>query len=147
MNNKKGCSKKGGSKVNKKPQVHKCVYCDKVYKRKDTLTRHRKNCKSNKNNINGTNNHDNTLIAGDNNTINNIYVNLIIVPHGKDGIKDLELKDIKNILKSDSHPIENMILKVNFDPDKPQHHNVYYSDIKSAYGEVYEDQKWTKKKN
>src|SRR5271155_5436037 len=37
-------------------------------------------------------------------------------------------------------------MKVNFDPNKPQHHNVYYPDIKSTYGEVFEDQQWTKKK-
>ena len=37
-------------------------------------------------------------------------------------------------------------MKVNFDPNKPHHHNVYYPDIKSTYGEVFEDQQWTKKK-
>ena len=35
LNNKTGCSKKRGSKMNKKPLIHICAHCDKIYNRKD----------------------------------------------------------------------------------------------------------------
>ncbi len=65
---------------------------------------------------------------------------------GKDGIENLTSKDYKKILKSNKSIIEELITQVNFNPDKPQHHNVYFPNIKSGYGVVYEDNKWIYKK-
>lgn len=67
-----------------------------------------------------------------------------INPFAEDGIKNLNINEINDILKS-NNLLKSIILKVNFDPNKPQHHNIYYADTKSAYGEVYENKKWTKK--
>ena len=50
------------------------------------------------------------------------------------------------ILKSNTNIYESLIKSVNLNPDKPQHHNIYYGDLKSSYGEVYENDKWVKKK-
>ena len=163
----KNCS--DGSKTNKSFQ-HKCNFCKKSYSRKDALVRHYKTCKTKaKQNIKNEGNDcitnsgkNGTLAAGDNNTVagdkaiigdNNTVTttttinNNVYVFFGKDGVKSLSHDDIVNILKSDRNLIESLICEINLDPKKPNHHNIYYGDTKSSYGEVYdEDNKWVKMK-
>ena len=74
----------------------------------------------------------------------NVTINLIVF--SKDGIKCLNSKDYNKLFESNKHLIEELITQVNFNPDKPEHHNVYYPDLKSGYGIVYEDNKWISKK-
>jgi len=124
--------------------IHKCNECKKIYSRKDSLIRHLKICKGN---IKISKSKNTTVVIGNKNTTlikSPININLIVFT--KDGVKNISPKDLADIFKSDRNIIENMISKVNLNPAKPEHHNVYYSDMKSSYGEVYENKKWIKKK-
>lgn len=157
LNRKTACNKnnkfiKNGSKTNKIIN-HKCNQCKKSFSRKDSLTRHLKICKGNinKNKINGKNNGINSNINGDNNVahLNNfiktpIYINLVF--YAKDGIKSLNYDELNKLLGSKENLIEALTKTINLNPDKPEHHNIYYSDLKSANGEVYENKKWVTKK-
>jgi hypothetical protein len=138
----------GGSKTNKKI-THKCPKCNAGFTRKYSVVRHLQVCKNNINNeINGNKNLNNignfNNLASKSENCNNININLIVF--AKDGIKNISTKDLAEMLKSNKNIIESIISNVNLNPDKPQHHNICYSDIKSSYGEVYENKKWIKKK-
>jgi uncharacterized C2H2 Zn-finger protein len=134
---------KNGSKNNKEV-IHKCEKCKKTYSRKDSLTRHLKICKGN---INIKNCKNVAAVIGNKNmTLIKSPININLIVFTKDGVKNISPKDLADILKSDKNIIENMISKVNLNPDKPEHHNIFYSDMKSSYGEVYENKKWVKKK-
>ena len=158
------CTKFSGSKTNKKVFDPKCKGCGKSYSRKDSLNRHMKICKGNinKNITKGNKNSKiiNNNVTGNENNINNIETqnnkininNPVINPtinlifFGKDGIDSLTSDDFIKILKSHDNPYESIIKIINFDPNKPNHHNVYYPDMKATYGKVYENKKWVDKK-
>lgn len=129
---------------------HKCKKCKKNFSRKDSLTRHLKICKENVNNkniIGDVNNSKINTINGNNSNMlikSPISINLIVFT--KDGIENITPKELSKMFKSNNNLYESMISLVNFNPNKPQHHNVYYPDIKSSYGVVYENNKWVTKK-
>ena len=155
---------KGGSKTNKK-HLYNCSKCGTGFTRKDALTRHinKKTCIKNKkqcnNKINGNNNkqknvinnknvknNKNVTVGNNNNMLVNSPVMINLVLFTKDGIENISRKELAKILTSNKNLFESIISSVNLNPDKPQHHNVYYGDIKSSYGEVYEKNKWVKMK-
>lgn len=148
----------GGSKTNKKLS-YECQYCKKPFTRKDSLSRHDKTCKSKTNIKNGprqNTNHGSKDIAthGDHNKIfanetnniikNNYNINLVVF--AKDGIQNLTYDELIELFGSNDNLIEALIKIVNLNPNKPQHHNIYYPDLKTTHGEVFEDEKWIKKK-
>lgn len=151
----------------------KCKECNCVFNRLDSLKRHNgtKRCESNKEkmikqktkrnkeikNMKNVKNVDNNVIKGDKNIDGNITkgnknivmnksicVNLIVF--AKDGISSLDSKEYKKIFGSKNNMIEELTKLINLNPDKPQHHNILYPDMKSSYGEVYENNTWIKKK-
>ena len=148
----------GGSKTNKKIR-YKCHHCHKSYSRKDTLTTHLKTCKhkpkakTTENTVEGKNG---GLIDSDINGNNNVAtltnfikspINIInLVVCGTDGIKNLSYDELRHLLASEENLVQVLTKSVNLNPNKPQHHNIFYSDMKSTYGEVYEDNKWVRKK-
>ena len=154
-NRKKSCI--GGSKTNKHDDYH-CKYCKRGFTRKDSMIRHTNTCKMVKKNKivkNSKGNNNNNIIKGNNNNIGKninstvvdkkkIYINLFFF--AKDGTSNISRKDLVEILGSDKNLFETIISNVNLNPNKPQHHNIFYNDTKSSYGEVYEDKKWVKKK-
>ncbi len=160
MTRKTSCVKQYGSKVNKKIYNPKCRACKKSFSRKDSLKRHMKVCKNiinKENNIKNKGEINGVVINGDNNNnnkiknkINNykIYNNkpIILISFGKDGTSGLNFDDFIKIIKSDKNLYEALITEINFNPDKPEHHNVYYPDMKASYGKVYENKKWVDKK-
>lgn len=146
--------KKQRSKSAKKMFV--CKKCKYITSRKDNLNRHRgtKRCDQNKAKlekqkkkkmkINIKTNVKNKI--GNNNKIinsNNVIINLIVF--AKDGIKNISPTDLSKILGSKENIIESIVLNVNLNSNKPQNHNVLYSDLKSSYGEIYEDDGLEKK--
>jgi len=158
MNRKSKCNKKTNSKTkiyssktNKKLD-HECMYCERIFSRKDSLKRHLLICKNKKNKIvSGVEN------KGNNNRITNKNINshtynfynnhpIILISFGKDGAKCIDSKTFKKILGSNKNIIESMISSINLDPEKPQHHNIFYGDTKSSYGEIFENNTWIKKK-
>ncbi len=153
LSRKTDCSKQiTGSKTNK-TTTHKCNACKKSFSRKDALQRHKKICKSIKTNVkikgneNYVGNNNNTIAKKSNNCNNNYKnININLIVFAKDGIENITTKDLAEILKSDNNIIESIISNVNLNPKKPQHHNIYYGDTKSSYGEVYENKSWVRKK-
>lgn len=153
----------GGSKTNKQIRF-KCQYCSNSFTRKDSLSNHinKGRCKKYIKNItqttkNITNRNKKIKIAtGNSSIVNNGNMKMIGTNSGnfiinlcffaKDGIKCIDLTDFPEIFGSNKNIIESMISKVNLNPNKPQHHNVYYGDTKSSYGEIYENKKWIRKK-
>lgn len=129
-----------------KKKDHVCDICEKSYSRKDSLQRHLKICQN-------TITAQTTILKGNNNVgcgnqithngdINNNFT-INIFPFGKDGVESLSTEEKLDILLSNQGLIIEIICKVNFDPNKPSHHNMYISDIKSPYGVVYNGEKWT----
>jgi hypothetical protein len=148
-----------GSKTKKKLPIHKCIHCKFSCNRKDVLTRHLKTCKEKPEktvkttkiiSAKGSNNKvgetviDNSTIDNSTNIINHNY--FILSGFGKDGISSLTHEEAADIFNSNKNVFENIITKVNFNSNKPEYHNVYWADMKSAYGKVYENNKWTTKK-
>jgi hypothetical protein len=139
-----------GSK-NKKIINFTCNKCAKKFTRKDSLKKHinMKRCKKNVTKTNIDKSKD-VAVNNANNGIamnkSSITVNLLLLNFGKDGVKTLTVEEMSKMLKSDRNLFESIISTINFNPDKPQHHNVYYPDMKSTYGVVYENKKWITKK-
>lgn len=143
-----------GSKTKRKLNYHSCEKCKKKFNRKDSLRRHLKICKYNKtkNKIKGDNNNNNVgnkniNINIDNSpnsnvTVNkeNINVNIILLNYPPD--KYTLAEDIGKILADDKDFIIKIVERTNVNKDKPEHHNIYYPDIKSAYGEMYKNNRW-----
>lgn len=149
----------GGSKTNRKK--FKCQYCTNNFSRKDSLDRHIKmgrcekyNDIKNKQKIKGNNNNNTNTTKGKAAPINNIiespgsniYNINFTFDFGKDGTKNISRSDLIEIIKSDDSIFESMIRNVNLNPNKPQHHNVFFGNLQSPYGEVYENKIWVKKK-
>jgi len=59
----------------------------------------------------------------------------------KDGIISLKYDELKELFESKEDVIPRLIKIINFNPKKPQHHNILYDDKKSSTGAVYENRK------
>ena len=95
----------------------------------------------NKNNIKNNNIHgNNQIISGDNGKI--IVKNYNLFPFGKDGVDCLSIPEKITIFSSDENPMEMIIVKVNLDINKPNHHNVGIKDLQSGYGIIFDGDKW-----
>lgn len=143
-------------KKTKKIKKHVCEDCKNKFARKDILDRHIKTCKKRIENIKikkTIKGNKNTAIENSknclntNNNNNNLTLQLInLVVFAKDGIKNLTPYDFKEIFNSNRSVFEAMITNVNLNPNKPEHHNILYKDMKSPCGEVYENGTWVRKK-
>ena len=63
-------------------------------------------------------------------------------PFGKDGVDCLTTPEKIAIFSSDENPMEMIIVKVNLDVNKPNHHNVGIPDLHSGYGIIFDGDKW-----
>lgn len=91
-----------------------------------------------KNNSNTTIN--NTIGRDNNGIINNGTIN--IVPFGKEDLSHLTKKDWFKILNEKYGSIKALTEKTHFDKNKPEHHNLYISNIKSKYITYFDGEKW-----
>lgn len=160
LNRKYKCKKKTYNSKTSKKIYNKCTHCEKNFSRKDSLNRHLKTCKEKIKNISNSkikksnkgvkNKGDgNKIINNSNNkTIKKTYINnpIILVAFCKDGVKCIDPDTFDKLMKSKNNMIETLIKDTNLNPKKPEHHNVYYGDLKSSYGEIYENNKWIKMK-
>ncbi len=146
------CNSGSHSKTNKKNKF-KCSGCKKEYSRKDSLTRHTKICKSNinknKGNKNVNTNGNENIINNKNSKItinkdNNTNVNLILLNYPPDNYSFAS--DIGDILNSNENLIMEIIKKTNTNKNRPEHHNIYFPDLKKPVGEIYKNNKWNPKK-
>jgi hypothetical protein len=97
-----------------------------------------------KNNNNNNNNNTNNINTQNNinNTLNNNTNNINIVAFGQEDLSYLSDKICKNICGTGYQSPINLIKEVHFNKDKPEHHNVYISNMKDQYCNVYDGKKW-----
>lgn len=154
INRKTSCIK------NNKSESNKCEFCETCYSRKDSLKRHLAICKKkiNKKNVTATKNSNSNIVGRDyidksknvinkNNNINinfndNVKVVLLNFPSDKCAVLDV----LGKILESKENINVSMVKNVNINEEKPEHHNIYYPDIKSSHGEIYTNNKWNTKR-
>jgi hypothetical protein len=146
-----------------------CMYCKKIYSRKDNLNRHIKTCKSK--NILTTNlkEKDNQIqelkimvanllksckihpktLQKINNQINNtnngtINNNNIIMKFGNVNINDvLSNKQIMNLLHKPFISVEECIKMIHFNEKLPQYNNIYITNLKDDLAYVYDGTRFT----
>ncbi len=136
----------------------KCKICKVTFSRKDTLKRHNEtkkhkaNVKINKQvNINNNNNNNqikynnikgNLTVENKNKNINNYYY---ISPFAQEEINKLSIIEKMSTLLSQENPIIEIILITNLNPNKPEYHNIGYTDLKSGYGIIFNGKTWERK--
>ena len=81
----------------------------------------------------------NTTINYQNNSVNN---NIKLLGYRKTDITHLSDKDFINCISHSNFCIPHLIKKIHFNPDKPENHNIYISNIKNNYAMIYDGDKW-----
>jgi hypothetical protein len=116
-----------------------CKYCQRIYSRKDYLKKHMELCKK-KNIINEINIQTNNGIVNNAKSVVNNFI--VINPFLCEDMSKLTEKQKTNILKKCYMSIPELIKQIHFNPDIPENHNVYISNIKSKYGHINDGKKW-----
>ena len=147
---------------------HTCTICNMSFSRKDSLRRHLHESETHKNNI--KHNNTKTKIIGDNNTSTNIHkqiintdnvinnidnsttnnINVILPPqihnYCYNNINDLSLFEqyllFSYNISIDSTPYTSLLDYLNFNPDKPQYHNINYKNINKNIFDIYNGREW-----
>lgn len=146
---------------NKQKNEYSCNICNKKYVRLDTLKKHfeTKTHKNNENsqkikinidktNINNYKNKNNGIV---NNNNGNVVINennknyYFISPFGQGEISKLTSLEKMTTLLSQENPIVEIILVTNLNPNKPEYHNIGYTDLKSGYGVMFNGKTWERK--
>ena len=124
-------SKKMVNKKCMKTNINKCIYCNKVFKRKDSLSRHiEKYCK---NKIGNT-----TII--NNITTNNIQNNIFINNFGNESMKSIKEENILECINRCYSCIPELFKLIHI--DTPENRNLYLSNMKDSYLYLYKNNKW-----
>ena len=149
-------------------KCYKCKYCKKKFNHSQSLNRHVKNrCKVKKENekekdemnkmvellnkqLEDQKQQINELIkkSGTTNTTinyqqnNNVSNNIKLLGYRKTDISHLSDKDFISCISHSNFCIPHLIQKIHFDPDKPENHNIYISNIKNNYAMIYDGDKW-----
>ena len=172
VNKKSTLTNSSQQKVNKKSTLledYICEYCEKEFNFKQSYYRHLKTCKIKKekselNNVvellnkqlddqhkqlEDQKNQINELIKNSgttnitynqqNNTISN---NIKLLGYRNTDISHLSDKDFISCISHSNFCIPHLIKKIHFDPDKPENHNIYISNIKNNYAMIYDGDKW-----
>ena len=149
-------------------KINKCKYCDKQFSRIDSLNRHYKTCKENKK-IEEANENMQELVnllneqklelkeknkqidelikkaginIGTQNIQQNINQNIKILAYDNTDLSHLKNKDYLKCLKRSNFCIPHLIEKIHFNPEKPENHNIYISNLKNNYVMIYNGEKW-----
>jgi hypothetical protein len=86
-----------------------------------------------------------------NNSINNGIVNngtfnnnnIILVGYGSEDLSKLSKLDMLKVLQSGYNSTVKLTEVVHFNPDFPEYHNVYISNMKDKYAMMHDGNKWT----
>lgn len=108
-------------------------------------TRTSKTTNSNNTVSNNSNNSNNTTTTTTNTNSNNVVFNL--VNYGKEDLDKIDIKYfidnvVKNTKASGVKIPEEILKLIHFNPDYPEHNNIYISDINREKCMVYEDNEW-----
>tara|TARA_Y100000813_G_scaffold56239_1_gene39469 strand:- start:155 stop:1087 length:933 start_codon:yes stop_codon:yes gene_type:complete len=143
-----------------------CEYCEKQFNFKQSYYRHMKTCKIKKE-IDSEENEMNKIVemlneqlkdkdkkidelikkSGNTTTINyqqnqSINNNFKLLGYRNTDISHLSDKDFISCISHSNFCIPHLIKKIHFDPEKPENHNIYISNIKNNYAMTYDGDKW-----
>jgi hypothetical protein len=79
---------------------------------------------------------------GTQNIQQNINQNIKILAYDNTDLSHLKNKDYLKCLKRSNFCIPHLIEKIHFNPDKPENHNIYISNLKNNYVMIYNGEKW-----
>ena len=83
--------------------------------------------------------------AGINIGTQNIQQNINILAYNNTDISHLTDQDYLKCLKHSNFCIPHLIEKIHFNPQKPENHNIYISNLKNNYAMIYDGNKWALK--
>ena len=155
----------------KKNSLFECEFCYKRFSRSDSLIRHKKGRCKNMDNNNDNDNDDNNYmrelvkllndqlkeqqnqIMEQNNQIKelikkagitniNIQNNIKLLSYGNTDVSHLTDNDYMKCLNHSNFCVPHLIEKIHFNPQKPENHNIYISNIKNNYVMLYDGNKW-----
>src|SRR5579863_4088529 len=147
------------------PVDYICNFCGEPLSRPDSLTRHKKRCKkrleaiNNEITNNGTMQNDGNIQNGNNNTINNLSINIqtlivnayprIVVPYTTPfDMRTMNQREINRIFNSQKNPFEEYFELVHCNLARPLYQNMYYDNDKydeNVYINVFGVDGWIKK--
>ena len=165
-------SKIGFMNPNESKRIHFCKYCEKNYSTNSNLCKHLKKCKEKKKTdeashhmeelvkllnekiekrdrqLEEKNKQIDELIKkaginiGTQNIQQNINQNIKILAYDNTDLSHLKNKDYLKCLKRSNFCIPHLIEKIHFNPEKPENHNIYISNLKNNYVMIYNGEKW-----
>ena len=74
--------------------------------------------------------------------IQNIQQNIKILAYDNTDLSHLKNSDYLKCLKRSNFCIPHLIEKIHFNPEKPENHNIYISNLKNNYVMIYNGEKW-----
>jgi hypothetical protein len=89
-----------------------------------------------------TNITNNTINNATNITINNNSFNVNINSFGKEKLDHITEADYKKYLNSFFKGLSNLIEKIHFDENVPENHNISFTNLRSKYINIYDNNKW-----
>ena len=140
-----------------------CSYCNKYFKHRQSLSKHLKNrCKEKEiddaykndmlelvNRLNDQLNKKDKQIEDlikkvgiTQNIQNNIQNNIKILAYKNTDISHLTDQDYLKCISHSNFCVPQLIKKIHFDPEKPENHNIYISNIRNRYIMTYDGKKW-----
>jgi len=72
----------------------------------------------------------------------NIQQNIKILAYNNSDLSHLTDKDYMKCLKHSNFCIPHLIKEIHFNPEKPENHNIYISNLKNNYVMIYNGSKW-----
>ena len=164
-------SKLGFMNPNESKRIHFCKYCENTYSTNSNLCKHLKKCKEKKKTdeashhmqelvnllneknekiskydleLDKKNKQIDELIkkAGINIGTQNIQQNIKILAYDNTDLSHLKNKDYLKCLRRSNFCIPHLIEKIHFNPEKPENHNIYISNLKNNYVMIYNGEKW-----
>ena len=162
----------GALKITQNTSKNICKYCDKQFSRIDNLNRHYKTCKEKKKTDEASHHMEELvkflnekiekrdrqleekskqidelikkagINIGTQNIQQNINQNIKILAYDNTDLSHLKNKDYLKCLKRSNFCIPHLIEKIHFNPEKPENHNIYISNLKNNYVMIYNGEKW-----
>jgi len=152
----------------KSKDTYECKHCNKEFNSRQGKWRHLKNCKEKKQDEEEKNNlisliellnqqieeqreymkDQNIQIielikkSGINIGTQNIQQNIKILAYNNSDLSHLTDKDYMKCLKHSNFCIPHLIKEIHFNPEKPENHNIYISNLKNNYVMIYNGSKW-----